>query len=83
MVFTIRTYFIPVTKMTDEPYVPGRLASGIKSWDEDVAKYKGRARWGDVLIPWLEEQHRRQMEGGLREEDEELVFKYPYQSGLQ
>lgn len=83
MVFTIRTYFIPVVEMKDEPYVPGRLASGIKSWDEEVARYKGRDRWGDVLVPWLEECHRRQVEEGLREEGEEEVFRYPMQSGLQ
>ena len=32
VVFTIRTYFHPITEICEEPYVPGRLASAVRSW---------------------------------------------------
>ena len=37
IVFTIRTYIDPIVELAKEPGVPGRLASGIRSWPEDVA----------------------------------------------
>lgn len=37
IVFTIRTYQTPVEKLVQEPGVPGRLASAIRSWPEAVA----------------------------------------------
>lgn len=39
VVFTIRTYIDPFTELAKEPGVPGRLASAIRSWPEDVAEY--------------------------------------------
>lgn len=37
IVFTIRTYIDKMTDLANEPGVPGRLASAIRSWGEDVA----------------------------------------------
>lgn len=76
VVFTIRTYFIPVTDLAKEPFVPGRLASAVRSWGEDVAVYKGRERYQDVLLEYLDGEHRRQVEAGLAVDEEEN--KYPY-----
>ena len=38
ILFTIRTYTTPVVKLAQEPGVPGRLASAVRSWPEAVAK---------------------------------------------
>lgn len=37
IVFGIRTYLTPLEDLASEPEVPGRLASAIRSWPEDVA----------------------------------------------
>jgi alpha-1,2-mannosyltransferase len=64
-VFTIRTFFHPVTEITDEPYVPGRLASAVRSWGDDVSRYKGREKYGDVLLEYLDRKHQEQVERGV------------------
>lgn len=78
VVFTIRTYFHPVTEICREPFVPGRLASAVRSWGEDVARYKGRERYGDVLLEYLDAKHEEQVEGGLDVEGVEEVRRYPW-----
>ncbi|KAI9375789.1 hypothetical protein BJX61DRAFT_539520 [Aspergillus egyptiacus] len=66
ILFTVRTYFEPVTAIASEPHVPGRLAEAIRNWDETVSAYKGRSHWEDILLPYLDEQDRVQREtGGL------------------
>ncbi|KAI4125247.1 MAG: hypothetical protein LQ338_004371 [Usnochroma carphineum] len=77
VVFTIRTYFEPITKVAEEVGVPGRLASAVRSWGDDVARYKGRERYGEVLLEFLDRKHREQVERGLITE-EELESKYPF-----
>lgn len=37
--FTIRVYQTRVDELAEEPGVPGRMASAIRSWPEDVARY--------------------------------------------
>lgn len=78
VVFTIRTYFHPIIEIANQPYVPGRLASAVRSWGDDVAKYKGRAMYQDVLLKYLDEKHREQVDGGLDLTREEEVVRYPY-----
>lgn len=53
VVFTIRTYFEPVTKIAEEDFVPGRLASAVRSWGDDVSKYKGKEKYGDLLLEFF------------------------------
>ncbi|KAL4995051.1 hypothetical protein BDV10DRAFT_203303 [Aspergillus recurvatus] len=65
IVFTIRTYFEPVTTIAKEPHVPGRLAEAIRNWDETVSKYKGKSHWEHILLPYLDEQHQLQKESGV------------------
>lgn len=77
VVFTIRTYFEPVTAIAKEPGVPGRLASAVRSWGDDVSKYKGKERYQDVLLEYLDGEHKKQLEEGVVTEDEE-DGKYPY-----
>jgi len=78
VVFTIRTYFHPVTEICEELFVPGRLASAVRSWGEDVARYKGREMYGDVLLEYLDRKHREQVEAGLEVEQEEEVRRFPW-----
>lgn len=37
IVFTIRTYLFPIVELAKEPGVPGRMASAIRSWPDDVS----------------------------------------------
>ena len=78
VVFTIRTYFHPITDIAQEPYVPGRLASAIRSWGDDVSRYKGKEMYGDVLLEYLDRKHKEQVEAGLDVEGEEEVRGYPF-----
>ncbi|KAF2835008.1 hypothetical protein M501DRAFT_999559 [Patellaria atrata CBS 101060] len=78
VVFTIRTYFHPITDVCNEPYVPGRLASAVRSWGDDVSIYKGKERYQDVLLEYLDKRHEEQVAAGLDLEREEEVRAYPY-----
>ena len=57
--------------------MPGRLASAVRSWGHDVAKYKGRERYGEALLAYLDCRHREPVEAGLDVEREE-VRAYPF-----
>lgn len=76
--FTIRTYFHPVTDIVKEKNVPGRLASAIRSWDGWVAEYKGRERYGEVLLEYLDRKHEEQLQSGLGSPEEENTGSYPW-----
>lgn len=78
VVFTIRTYFHPITEICEEPGVPGRLASAVRSWGDDVSRYKGKERYGEVLLEYLDGRHREQVEEGLFLEGEVEGARYPY-----
>jgi len=65
VVFTIRTYFHPMTEICDEPYVPGRMAAAVRSWSDDVARYRGRQQFGEVLLEYLDNKHAEQVEKGV------------------
>ena len=58
--------------------MPGRLASAVRSWGEDVSKYKGRERYGEVLVEYLDQKHEEQVAGGLHLSQEDDVRQYPY-----
>lgn len=76
ILFTIRTYFMPVKQIVDEPYVPRRLLNGIKAWNPTVAGYKGLEKFSDVLIPYLEQKAEEQEAAGFLPESEKP--NYPY-----
>jgi hypothetical protein len=76
LLFTIRTYFEPVTVIAQEPHVPGRLAEAIRSWDETVSYYKGRSHWEGLLLPYLDEMHQKQVDSGVLGEEGEGEFPY-------
>ena len=76
--FTIRTYFHPITDIADEDYVPGRLADAVRSWGDDVARYKGRDRYQHVLLQYLDQKHQEQLARGLDLAREAETSVYPY-----
>lgn len=39
---------LPVKEICQEKWVPGRFASAIRSWGDDVARYKGLRAYKDV-----------------------------------
>jgi hypothetical protein len=78
VVFTIRTYFHPITEIAEEDYVPGRLASAVRSWGDDVSKYKGRERYGEVLLEYLDKKHEEQIARGVDFTKEEDTRAYPW-----
>lgn len=58
--------------------MPGRLASAVRSWGDDVSKYKGKEQYGDVLLEYLDRRHEEQIANGLDLDKEEEVRAYPY-----
>ena len=57
VVFTVRTYVTPVESLAEEEGVAGRLGSALRSWPEDVGRYKGKERgnWWRVVIEYLDQ----------------------------
>lgn len=78
VVFTIRTYFHPVTDIAKEDYVPGRLASAVRSWGTDVRRYKGAEKYESVLLEYLDKEHQKQLDGGLDVSKDEEANRYPW-----
>lgn len=76
VVFTIRTYFLPLTELCKEPFIPLRLLEGIESWDDDVKEYKGYDVFKGVVIPYLQEQAELQKAQGYTKEADN--FQYPF-----
>ncbi|KAJ7493350.1 hypothetical protein B0H11DRAFT_2156325 [Mycena galericulata] len=69
IIFTIRTYLVPVEELAREPGVAARFASAVRSWPEGVKEYKGERRYGDVLLRYLDQ---------MAEKGEEEVAAKPY-----
>ncbi|KIW10576.1 hypothetical protein PV08_11540 [Exophiala spinifera] len=78
VVFTIRTYFHPITEIAEEDYVPGRLASAVRSWGSDVSRYKGKEKYEEVLLEYLDKKHQEQLDRGLKVEEEDDRRSYPW-----
>jgi hypothetical protein len=76
LMFTIRTYFVPVTELVKEPFVPGRLAEAIRQWDDVVSAYKGRMHWDGILLPYLDEMHEKQKRESVL--DGKVEGEFPY-----
>ncbi|ODV95553.1 hypothetical protein PACTADRAFT_34118 [Pachysolen tannophilus NRRL Y-2460] len=76
MIFTVRTYFLPVEELCKEPFVPRRLFDGINSWDEDVKEYKGYEAFKDILMPYLEKKAKEQEAQGYTIENEKNCYPY-------
>ncbi|KAK0231279.1 hypothetical protein IW262DRAFT_1526371 [Armillaria fumosa] len=68
VLFTIRTYVIPIEQLAREPGVPARMASAVRSWPESVETYKGKALYGSVLVDYLDKCAQEQAERGVKED---------------
>lgn len=66
-----------MAQITQENYVPGRLASAVRSWDDKVSEYKGREKYGDILLEYLDQKHEEQLQRGLDLQKEERIRSYP------
>lgn len=75
-IFTIRTYFLPITELAQEPYVPRRLLDGIRSWIPEVQDYRGYTKFKDVVEPYLEKMADEQEAKGYTVETEPDVYPY-------
>ncbi|CAF5040092.1 unnamed protein product, partial [Rotaria sp. Silwood1] len=75
ILFTIHPYFIPVIEIAKEAGIPGRLASAIRSWPDDVSIYKGKKAYEEVLLKYLDQKHQEQCDNGL---DIDYSKSYPY-----
>ncbi|TFK29320.1 hypothetical protein FA15DRAFT_610463 [Coprinopsis marcescibilis] len=66
IIFTIRTYLVPIAQLAEEKGIAGRMAGAIREWPEDVKEYKGgyRGGWWDVLLDFLEMKEEEEGAGG-------------------
>lgn len=78
IVFTIRTYVVPIEELGKEPGVPARMASAVRSWPEGVGRYKGKSLYEKVLLEYLdrcaEDQNRDQVAMNLNEKTRSPSF---------
>jgi hypothetical protein len=49
LLFTIRTYVTPITKVTEDLEVAEALRTSVGSYSPDVAKYKNKPLWEKVV----------------------------------
>lgn len=76
VVFTIRTYFVPMAELVEEPHVPRRLLNAVESWSDDVREYRGYEKFKDVLLPYLQEKAEQQEKRGYVPETEPSVYPF-------
>jgi hypothetical protein len=74
IVFGIRTYLFKIEELARERGVPGRLASAVRSWPDDVGVYKGRKMYRDVLLNYLDECAAR--DGNVEVQEEGRGYPY-------
>lgn len=77
IVFTIRTYFVPIVDICEEPFIPGRLLDAINSWQGETVIYKGLDNYKDLIMPYLEKKAAEQHAAGFTKE-REGPSRYPY-----
>ncbi|KAL1957363.1 hypothetical protein VTO42DRAFT_6043 [Malbranchea cinnamomea] len=53
--FSIRTYITPITKVTEDRAVARALRTNVNSFTEDVARYKNKPLWENLLKEHLDE----------------------------
>ncbi|KAK0206070.1 hypothetical protein DFS33DRAFT_1312070 [Desarmillaria ectypa] len=75
ILFTIRTYVIPIEQLVKEPGIPARMASAVKSWPESVETYKGKELYGSVLVEYLDKCAQEQADIGVKVDP---AKKYPF-----
>lgn len=76
IMFTVRTYFLPIVEMAKEPHIPRRLHNAILSWEDDVQEYRGYEKFKDILLPYLDEKAKEQESQGIVTEKEANQFPF-------
>ena len=56
ILFTVRTYMTPVLELQDEVESVEELLGAIQAMPPDMARYKGRSAWGDVVEAWCQQR---------------------------
>ena len=54
MLFTVRTFMVPLTELGDEELRALRIQ--VLGWEEEIRLYKGWSIWGEVLMRWCDER---------------------------
>lgn len=62
ILFTVRTYLLPVVELSDEPESIRELLGAVREMHPEMARYKGKQIWGSVVEQWCEQKLR---ESGL------------------
>lgn len=76
IVFTIRTYMLPLTSLAQEPYAPGKFAEFVRSWKGNIGEYKGSHKFKDVVCEYLDGEHQKQLDSGLKVEEEPNLYPF-------
>ena len=59
ILFTVRTYMLPITELENEPESIREFLGAIRAMPPEMAKYKAKQVWGDVVEEWCEAQLRK------------------------
>ncbi|KAK1219245.1 hypothetical protein PQX77_018052 [Marasmius sp. AFHP31] len=78
IVFTIRTYLVPIVELGKEPGVPARLASAVRSWPQGIGRYKGRRNYEGVLLEYLDKCAEEQRLAGGEDLEKSKGRGFPY-----
>ena len=54
------------------------LASAVRSWGDDTARYKGKEMYQEVLLDYLDRKHAEQIAKGIVSSDADPENKYPW-----
>ncbi|KUI58402.1 hypothetical protein VP1G_05680 [Cytospora mali] len=76
VVWMVHTYIEPMAEVAQEPGIPGKLASHVRSWGHELAEHKGRQLYEHLLLPYLDELHAKQVEDGFYD-DGQLPIQHP------
>lgn len=50
----------------------------MRSWGDDVSRYKGKERYQEVLLEYLDGKHQEQVADGLDVSREDEMRAYPF-----
>ncbi|GIZ44853.1 hypothetical protein CKM354_000803900 [Cercospora kikuchii] len=65
IVFNFKGLFTPVTEFRDEPYIPSLVLKVLKEGKQSIMEYKDTWHTEHVVIPYLEQCEKEQLEKGM------------------
>ena len=54
-VFTIRTQQVPLGVVATRPDVAAAMAFAVRSWSDDLVRYRGAGSWREPVLAWLDD----------------------------